>query len=37
MENLNSDAFASFCVQSLEAMELEDTRIIMSGLEQRYD
>ncbi|MFZ3585123.1 Stealth CR1 domain-containing protein [Loktanella sp. DJP18] len=36
MEDLNSDAFASFCVQSLEAMTPDDRVTILSGLEQRY-
>ena len=36
MEALNADAFASFCVQSLDAMDETDRAIVRAGLERRY-
>ncbi|SHF89144.1 Stealth protein CR1, conserved region 1 [Loktanella atrilutea] len=36
MEDLNSDAYSSFCVQSLEAMMPDERATIISGLERRY-
>jgi hypothetical protein len=36
MEDLNSDAYSSFCVQSLEAMMPNERAMILSGLERRY-
>lgn len=36
MEALNADTYASFCVQSLDAMTETDRELVRAGLERRY-
>lgn len=36
MSRLQEDAFASFCVQSLDAMSTADRDVVLRGLEERY-
>jgi hypothetical protein len=36
MEKLNTGAFSSFCVQSLERMSAQDRQTVLEGLERRY-